>query len=607
MTNLPTFSGTPAERKLAEQIHEIMRLQGRFFAFDAPIRQRLSNIVTYFVAQRGGDEKKTAKDVNAALKANATVFAQHTDGDDVVVTTARVGGYTETVADSTHSLGARLYEPVNPLPVDDLSVVMTTTRPIMPKIDPVYVSDYWLSGGVSSNDTDAGQDIEVTSDGTVAHTALPPAAQSAKVPYTHRDTRIALPQGITVDIGQPMAQIMAMHGDAIVHAMRNAIEKDPMKRFVIFGNQVAAELDVRSFGKNEIRSITEYIEDERAEPVLDKDILDQILRINPRAVDYERQRFALNVRLQKDLEFVGVPGANLWATRKLLEKIGANKRIKSADIVALVNHLEEGFDDSLTVTPAETLAQRGTVAHKLTFFEWEYGVLPFNDALAAILPSQIINRQNNAVLTFDVPQRGFSTNVNVRFPIVGVRGGWLQGFDQLFREFFVPGAVLAISRTTKPNVFTITFTEGEERIEELLYVDDSKKKSKFAFAETSFTVEVDEEYLPTRQRIGNIRKIKFFEFGERKNIVALVESIFKEFGKEVGSKQEPMYRLDFEQLFTVVSMYRSVTRSYLMHVLEEAEQCALVSGATGTWECRVEATDTERTSGGGNFYTDDDE
>lgn len=605
MTNLPTFTGTPAERALAEQIHEVMRLQGRFFAFDAPIRQRLSNLITYFAAKRGNDEQKTTKEVVAALTANAAVFAQHTDGDDIVVTTARVGGYTETVTDTKHSLGARLYEPVNPLPVDDLSVVMTTTRPVMPKIDPVYVSDYWLSGGVSSDSADG--DIEVISDDTAAPHMIPAAAQSTKVPYTNRDTRIALPQGITVDIGQPMAQIIAMHGDAIVHAMRNAIEKDPMKRFVMFGNQVAAELDVRSFGKNEIRSITEYIEDERAEPVLDKDILDQILRVNPRSVDYERQRFALNVRLQKDLEFVGVPGANLWATRKLLDKIGANKRIKSADIVALVNHLEEGFDDSLTVTSAETLAQRGTVEHKLTFFEWEYGVLPFNDALAAILPSQVINRQNNAVLTFDVPQRGFSTNINVRFPIVGIRGGWLQGFDQLFHDIFVPGAVLSISRTTKPNVFTIAFKEGDERVEDLLYVDDSKKKSKFAFAETSFTVEVDEEYLPTRQRVGNIRKIKFFEFGERKNILALVESIFAGFGKEVGSKQEPMYRFDFEQLFAVVAMYRSVTRSYLMHILEEAEQCAPVSGASGVWECRVEATGAERASGGSNYYADDDE
>ncbi|MFN5936079.1 MAG: hypothetical protein ACK46D_17480 [Roseiflexaceae bacterium] len=605
MTHLPTFTGTPAERALAEQVHAIMRMQGRFFAHDAPIRQRLSHLVQYFAPQRGGDENQTTRDLIAALTANTSVFAQSTDGDDVVVTTARDGGYNQPEVDIKHSLGTRLYEPVNPLPIDDLSVIMTTSRPIIPKIDPVYVSDYWLNGGTSTEIPD--DDITTEEQPGTLIGATPSTA--SKAPYAHRDTRIALPQGITIDISQSLDHIMAMHGDAIVHAMRNAIEKDTMKRFVMFGNLVAAELDVRSFGKNEIRSITEYIEDEREEPVLDKDILDHVLRINPRSTDYERQRFALNVRLQKerDLEFVGVAGANLWATRKLLDKIGANKRIKSADMAILVNHLEEGFDDSLTVTSAETLAQRGAIEHKLTFFEWEYGILPFTDAVAAILPAKVIGRQNNAILTFEVPQRGFSANINVRFPLVGTRGGWLQGFDELFHELLVPGAILTIAQTNKPNVLTISFKETAERVEDVLYVDDSKKKSKFAFGEMTIAVAVDDDYLPTRNRIGNIRKVKFFEFAERKNILTLIENIFVGFGKEVGSKQAPAYRLDFEQLFTVISVYRCVTRSYLMNTLTEAEQCTLVSGATGTWECRVELTENERATSTSGYYNDEDD
>ena len=56
MTTLPTFAGTPAERTLAEQIHEVMRMQGHFFASDAPIQQRVSHLVTFFAPRRGGDE-----------------------------------------------------------------------------------------------------------------------------------------------------------------------------------------------------------------------------------------------------------------------------------------------------------------------------------------------------------------------------------------------------------------------------------------------------------------------------------------------------------------------------------------------------------------------
>ena len=156
-------------------------------------------------------------------------------------------------------------------------------------------------------------------------------------------------------------------------------------------------------------------------------------------------------------------------------------------------------------------------------------------------------------------------------------------------------------------MLTISFKETAERVEDVLYVDDSKKKSKFAFGEMTIAVAVDDDYLPTRNRIGNIRKVKFFEFAERKNILTLIENIFVGFGKEVGSKQAPAYRLDFEQLFTVISVYRCVTRSYLMNTLTEAEQCTLVSGATGTWECRVELTENERATSTSGYYNDEDD
>jgi hypothetical protein len=503
-----------------------------------------------------------------------------------------------------------LYEPEHPLPLDDLSVVMTTTRPTMPKIDPVYVSEYWLSDAPPAEDgseIDEDADVDIDTDDQVITADVNVAP--AKTPlHMHRDTtRVTLPQGITIDVALSLDHIMGLHGEAIISALRSSIEKDPIKRFAVFGSHVADEHEVRSFSKNEIRQITEYIENEQQVPVLDSDILVNVLRVNPRAVDYERQRFALNYRLLKDLEFVGVAGANLWATRKLLDKIGANKRIKAADMAAFVNHLEEGFDDSLTVTPAATIQQRGTVEHKLTFFEWEYGILPFNDALEAILPTPVINRQGNAVLTFEMAQHAhYAISVNVRFP-AGTRGGWLQGFDELFREWFVPGAAIIISRTNQPNVLTIGYQEVDDRIEQLLFIDDSKKKSKYAFAEMRVTSTVDEDLLPTQANVGRIRKIKFFEISERKNIHTLLENIFMGFGEEVGSKQDPIYRLSFEQLFAVMSVYRTVTRKYLLHVLDEHEQCKRVNNTNGMWDCRVDVVVNERNDNAGGFYDEEEE
>lgn len=621
MTNLPTFAGSPGERALAEQIHELLRQQGRFFSSDAPLRQHLSNLVTYFAKRLNVSTDAAAKQVNAALQANPAIFALEVvkvvvddneaedivERDDTMVTTGINGAYVPFHVDESHSLSARLYEPENPLPIDDMSVVITTTRPIMPKIDPVYVSDYWLNGSseISETGDEALEDVESFGEEEPIAAIAQPGVKSPSVRSSDAQ-RINLPQGISIDLAQPTATIMALHGDAIVSAMRGVIEKDSTKRIAIFGNQTAYEHDVRSFSKNDLRQITEYIESEMGKPVEDTDILVNVLRVNRRAADFEKQRFALNFRMLKDLEFVGVAGANLWATRKLLDKVGANKRFKSADMAGFVNHLEEGFDDSTTVTTVEAIQAKGSVTHTLTFFEWEYGILPLTDALAAILPSQVINRQSAAVVEFEVPQHSFSVSINMRFP-VGNRGGWLQGFDEFFRDVLVPGAILTFKRTSKPNVVSVTYAEADERTEQLLYIDDSKKKSKFAFGELAINCEVDEDMLPTQLAVGRIRRIKFFEISERKNINTLIDHIFMGFGEEVGTKQEPVYRMSFEQLFNVMSIYRSITRSYLMHALHEAENCRVANNASGLWDCRADEVVNERSGGGFDRHGDDDD
>jgi len=608
MTIQLPFLGTPAERALAEQIHEVLRLQARFYAKEAPIRQSLKNIVSYFVTRRGSDETIVTQEIVAALNANQDIFAQTiTDDDEVVITTSVHGKYVPLAFDRAHSLANRLYEPENPLPVDDISVVFTTNRPTVPTIEPVYISDYWLHGATSSETPtidDTADAAQTVVDASIPDDIIIGSQPKVKTVNPRDAMRINLPQGISIDLAQPTPTIMQQHGDAIISALRGTIDKDTLKRIAVFGNQVALERDVRTFSKNEIRQITDYIENEVSNPVTDSDILQNVIRVSNRAVDFERQRFALNFRLLKDLEFVGVNGANLWATRKLLDKIGANKRIKAADMGALVLHLEEGFDDSVNVVSAESIQAKGSVDHTLTYFEWEYGILPLTKALAAVLPEPVINRQSAAVVTFDVPQANYSFGINVRFP-AGARGGWLQGFDEFFQTILVPGALITISRTNQPNVINISYGEADDRIESLLVVEEGKKKSKFIFAERTFNCIVDDDILPTISNVGRIRRIKFFELGERKNMDALIEAIFVGFGEKAGTKQEPLYQIEFEQLFNLLTIYRSVSRNYLLHILHEHAECRLVNSAAGLWECKVDIAVPER--GNTSFGYDDDE
>jgi hypothetical protein len=113
--------------------------------------------------------------------------------------------------------------------------------------------------------------------------------------------------------------------------------------------------------------------------------------------------------------------------------------------------------------------------------------------------------------------------------------------------------------------------------------------------------------LPTQLAVGRIRRIKFFEISERKNINTLIDHIFMGFGEEVGTKQEPVYRMSFEQLFNVMSIYRSITRSFLMHALHESENCRVANNASGLWDCRADEVVNERSGGGFDRHGDDDD
>src|SRR6266487_5996762 len=83
------------------------------------------------------------QEIDAALSKNNAVFAREEHEDDVIYVISRLGVYRPRSDENTHMFKHRLYEPENPLPVDDISVVVTTTRPALTTVEPVFISDYW--------------------------------------------------------------------------------------------------------------------------------------------------------------------------------------------------------------------------------------------------------------------------------------------------------------------------------------------------------------------------------------------------------------------------------------------------------------------------------
>lgn len=138
--------------------------------------------------------------------------------------------------------------------------------------------------------------------------------------------------------------------------------------------------------------------------------------------------------------------------------------------------------------------------------------------------------QRTAVLRFESPQHYSNYLVEVRYP-TGNRGGWLQGLEDFFREYLVPGALITISRTDAVNVFNITYEEAGETTERLLTFDE--KKNRFAFANLTFYCAVDDDLLPTQNRYGKLRNLKAFPMSERRKAEMILEHVCETMGERV--------------------------------------------------------------------------
>jgi hypothetical protein len=602
----PVFRGTSEQQELAKEIFQIMKMQGSFFAADAPIRQSLKNLSDYLATTRKTDQQHIAQEIDAALRENSMVFYRVEDDDEVFYITSRTGTYQPTHEESRHSFRQRFYEPENPLPVDDVSVVFSTSRPVLTSVEPVLISDYWQeqaefavpverplpetdegTAGEPAEDLDAvrlaGEDgdaetasaegetdaAEAAPEGAAAAAGQEGEAEQAE-PVEVIDPKFALtmPNGTQIDLSKPTPDLLQRHGDLLRRTIIEQLEEDPLRRIVSFGRCFYPEAGIVSMGKNDLRRIRDYIM-EVGEPLLDTAIIADLYYHNPRQGDYEGFRFSLNYRLsrEKDFEFVGVEGARLWSTKGLT--ITKTKRVKISEMGQLANFLTEPYDDSLEGQSVDYIKEAGMVNRLLTFFEWEYGILPLDQSLEALLPAPMLAEQRSAVLRIEAPQHYMNFLVELRYP-AGNRGGWLQGFESFFHEHLVAGALITLTRTEEPHVFTITYEEITPTSERLLTLDE--KKNKFAFSTMEFYCAVDEDQIISQQRFGKLKNLKSLPMGERRKADVVLKHIFEVFGDQIGSRDEPYYRLNIQDLHRAYNVLRPASVSYLRVIIDEEEE-----------------------------------
>ncbi|EFO81697.1 hypothetical protein OSCT_0442 [Oscillochloris trichoides DG-6] len=613
-----SFHGSANQQELAEEIFRLMTTQGALFAVDAPIRQSLDNLAEYLAGKYQRDRNEIAAEIDAALTVNDQLFTRQESEQGVLFITSRQGAYVPRSTVDTHSFKKRLHDPENPLPVDDISVVVSTSRPAITTVEPVFISDYWqVQAGMSpvtpvlveamghastiaavpvspevvaEAEPVVVEEIAATPEPVVATpepvavepepvvaevvaakpepvAAAPESVKSSREAAGERSPLLNLPEGLTLDLSLPIEQILADQGERLEQILAHRLDQDALRRIVSFGRSYYPEASVTNLGKNDLRRIRDYIL-ERNEPLLDTEIIADLYHHSPRQADYEGFRFSLNYRLhrEKDFEFVGVEGARLWST-KGLPPIGG-KRVKAAEMGQITSYLVEGFDNSLELQSAEAIRTSGSITRLLSFFEWEYGVLPFDASIAALVPTPMLPDQRSAVLRFESPQHYTTYLVEVRYP-TGNRGGWLQGLEEFFRDHLVPGAMITISRGAEPNLFMISYEEAPEASDRLLTLDE--KKNKFAFANLSYFCAVDADQVPSQSRYGRLKNLKSLPMGERRKSETVLEHVFEVMGEQVGSRSEPRYTLGLDDMLLAFNVLRPGSRSLLEHLLAHSD------------------------------------
>lgn len=543
----PTVAGSAAEQELARELLRAFQFQGQFFASGTPISQPLAALAEYATARKlvtGNAEKAVA----AAVRANAAIFTlETTDGQAIVLTTREGIPPVARIVDTSHTFLHRLTEPA-PIEAPAPDAPTRAERPV--------IHDHWYNEIIVPEDAADEDDAE-------AATALTElvAAHQASVVETPLDSAVAPAEAeAEADAALDEAVVAAADVSSPAGALAQALADDP--RFVSFGPEYYLRDLLESYGRNDTRRVREYLL-ERGEPLSDVDILLDLYGKRRTASDFAATCFALNVHLatESEFEFVGSAERHLWSVTGL-PAIGTERR-KAADLGSDYRVLLD------ILTPADaTVTDDEYVEHLLTFYEYEYGVLPLEGDLARFFPTPYNRGQRSTIVTFEAPQHYLTFNVEIRFP-TGNRGGFLTGFATFFRENLVPGALFTIERGDTAGTYRIQYLQVSAQERRLLSMDE--KKGRFTFKPVTFYCATSDNMLLSEQRLPRLAQMKPLDARDRRDLKKVIGAAFERGGENVGEASAPRYLAEWDDLFTLSNIERPTPADALRTILTSGE------------------------------------
>ena len=352
-----------------------------------------------------------------------------------------------------------------------------------------------------------------------------------------------------------VSDLSAFSDEAVAAALDERLAGD--SRVARFAGQWMLEERVPRLSRGDLRRMKEYIQ-EQEQPLTDTTLVQDVLNVRPNSVEFALMQFAVNFRLSRehrDFDFVGTNGQRFWSTSGL-PQIGTTRR-KPNEIGTDYRFL---LDEK---TPHDVAGTETSIDHVLSFYEYSLGLLPYDAGMRNLLPKQVSDDQRTAVLTFEIPQSYTTYLVELRYPTPN-RGGFLLGLDDLYGDNLVPGAMISIAATDNDGHFRIEYLPAADQNARLLELDD-RRSPRYLFRPTTYTCEVDPEWLVSEDRFPRIGSEKPLDDKVRRRPEAVVHATFERIGIEDGESLVA----SFTDLLAAVNIERPFSPALLRTALEQ--------------------------------------
>lgn len=539
--SIPRFEGSDDEQQTAGAIFQAMRGMGRFFARTAPVRASVDVLAGFMAAkQPERDAAAWAVEVARVVALNPAVFdVQQVNGQTFAVTTP--GGQAPSVmaqVDTQHTLTQRFAQP----------------RPA--------ASRAWTSGrrAVQAEAIREPEDV------------FPPAP-SVSTPAVDEFDEAEISGPATPPTVEVREEVVSADVSALDdHELAAAIERELRNELSVanFGDRWMAEDKTPRLSRGDLRRIHDYIV-ERDQPLSSAVIVEDILNVRPGSDNYDLMIFGTDYRLSreaKEFEFVGTPAQHLWSTVGLLS-LGTTKR-KPSEIGGDYRYLRS--EARVELPEGETV-----VEHVLTFYEYQYGVLPLDPVLAGFFPEPVLPDQRAAVLTFESPQNNETFLVELRYPS-GNRGGYLAGFERFFLEYLVPGALFTIEREAGSDArYLIEFFAVSGQTEKLLQVDE--KKQRYVFRPRTFYCATSAEMVLTENHFPQLANAAPLDDRTRRRPELTLAATFERVGEQVGTADAPRYMAVLDDLLAAANVERPVGAELIRMLASSPEHAEFTQDA----------------------------